>query len=109
MVTRSSLPPDPRVLLTVAVLGLALTAAASAVRAGDVEVGRRKAEPCAVCHGADGNATMSGVPSLAGMPAFHTHWQLIMFRDGRRRDAQMSPFAAHLSDEDMAVLSAYYA
>ncbi|MCI0430064.1 MAG: hypothetical protein L0210_05920 [Rhodospirillales bacterium] len=23
----------------------------------------------------------------------HTHWQLIMFRDGRRRDAQISPFA----------------
>lgn len=43
------------------------------------------------------------------MPAFYTHWQLIMYRDGRRRDVQMSPFAVNLSDADMADLSAYYA
>ena len=40
---------------------------------------------------------------------FFTHWQLIKFRDGRRKDPQMSPFAANLSDADMADLSAYYA
>ena len=50
-----------------------------------------------------------GMPSLAGMPTFYTHWQLIMYRDGRRRDAQMSPFGINLSDADMADLSAYYA
>lgn len=78
-------------------------------RAADPEPGRRKAEPCAGCHGPDGNATTPGMPSLAGMPPFYTHWQLIMFRDGRRRDPQMSPFAEHLSDADMADLAAYYA
>lgn len=49
------------------------------------------------------------MPSLAGMPAFYTHWQLIMFRDGRRRDPQMSPVAAALGDDDMADLAAFYA
>jgi cytochrome c553 len=39
---------------------------------------------------------------------FFSHWQLIKFRDGRRKDAQMSPFALNLSDEDMADLAAYY-
>ena len=38
-----------------------------------------------------------------------THWQLIKFRDGRRQDKLMSPFAAKLSDEDMADLAAFYA
>jgi cytochrome c553 len=43
------------------------------------------------------------------MPPFYTHWQLIMYRDGRRRDPQMSPFAVNLTDADMADLAAYYA
>jgi len=76
---------------------------------GDLEGARKKAEPCAACHGADGNASIPGTPSLAGMPNFYTHWQLIMYRDGRRRDPQMSPFAVNLSDADMADLAAYYA
>src|SRR5207253_9890155 len=47
--------------------------------------------------------------SLAGQPVFFTHWQLIKFRDGRRKDPMMSPVAANLSDADMADLAAYYA
>jgi cytochrome c553 len=77
--------------------------------AADVEAGKRKAEVCAACHGADGNATVPGTPSLAGQPVYFTHWQLIKYRDGRRKDAQMSPFAKNLSDVDMADLAAYYA
>lgn len=61
------------------------------------------------CHGVGGNAVTPGTPSLAGMPNFYTHWQLIMYRDGRRRDAQMSPVAVNLTDADMADLAAYYA
>jgi cytochrome c553 len=77
--------------------------------AADADAGQRKAEACAGCHGADGNATIPGTPSLAAQPAWSTHWALIKFRDGRRTDPQMSPFAAGLSDADMADLSAYYA
>src|SRR5262249_25575704 len=80
-----------------------------AVEGADVDAGRRKAAPCAACHGADGNATIPGTPSLAGQPIFFTHWQLIKFRDGRRKDAQMSPFAQSLTREDMADLAAFYA
>ena len=86
-----------------------VTAAALSLPAADVDAGRRKAAPCAACHGPDGNATIPGTPSLAGQPTLFTHWQLIKFRDGRRKDPQMSPFAATLSDEDMADLAAYYA
>jgi cytochrome c553 len=76
--------------------------------AADVEAGRRKAVVCAACHGPDGNASIPGTPSLAGQPVFFTHWQLIKYRDGRRKDAQMSPFAQQLSDADMADLAAFY-
>ena len=49
------------------------------------------------------------MPSLAGQPTMFTHWQLIKYRDGRRRDKEMSPFAERLTDEDMADLAAFYA
>jgi cytochrome c553 len=83
--------------------------AGAPARAADPEAGRQKSEPCKTCHGADGNATIPGTPSIAGQPTFFTHWQLIKYRDGRRKDPQMSPFAANLSDTDMADLAAYYA
>jgi cytochrome c553 len=82
---------------------------ANAARAGDVEAGRQKSAVCAACHGADGNATVPGVPSIAGQPNFFTHWQLIKYRDGRRKDPQMSAPAESLSDTDMADLAAFYA
>lgn len=97
-------------MLAGASITLALAAAVAApAPAADVEAGRRKAEPCAACHGRDGNATIPGTPSLAGQPVYFIHWQLIKYRDGRRRDPVMAPLAAPLSDADMADLSAYYA
>ncbi|PYN47735.1 MAG: cytochrome C [Candidatus Rokuibacteriota bacterium] len=85
-----------------------MTVAAPA-RAADPEAGRRKSEPCKGCHGADGNASIPGTPSIAGQPVYFTHWQLIKYRDGRRKDPQMSALAANLSDTDMADLAAFYA
>lgn len=88
----------------------ALVAATAPVgTAGDLEAGKRKAAACAGCHGADGNASTPGMPSLAGQPKYFTHWQLIKYRDGRRKDPQMSPAAQHLTDADMADLAAFYA
>lgn len=98
-----------RSLVGVSIVIAALVTIVAPARAADLEAGKRKAEPCAACHGADGNATILGTPSLAGQPVFFTHWQLIKYRDGRRKDAQMSPFAKNLTDADMADLAAYYA
>ena len=91
------------------VAAVALLLAATAAPGADLEAGRRKAQVCAACHGADGNATIPGTPSLAGQPVFFTHWQLIKYRDGRRKDPQMSPLAEKLDDADMADLAAFYA
>ncbi len=87
----------------------ALVLTAAPAFAADVETGRRKSVACAACHGPDGNATIPGTPTLAGQPAYFTHWQLIKYRDGRRKDEPMAPLAANLSDEDMADLAAFYA
>lgn len=82
---------------------------AGAAAAADVETGRRKAVTCIPCHGPGGNATQPGVPSLAAQPAMHTYFQLIQFREKRRIDPQMSPYAARLSDRDMQDMAAYFA
>ena len=49
------------------------------------------------------------MPSIAGQPTMYTHWQLIKFRDGRRKNDQMTQFVVKLTDEDMADLAAFYA
>ena len=86
-----------------------LAAGAAPAAPADLEAGRAKSKPCAACHGPDGNETIPGTPSLAGQPTMFTHWQLIKYRDGRRKDPQMSPFAEKLGDDDMADLAAFYA
>lgn len=95
----------------VGALATALGAAVSTffAAAAEVDAGRRKAESCAPCHGLDGNSTKPDMPSLAGQPLFYLHWQLLLFRDKRRTDPQMSAFAVNLSDRDIAELAAYYA
>jgi cytochrome c553 len=49
------------------------------------------------------------MPSLAGQPPIYTQTQLMRFRDGRRRNDQMTAFVARLTDTDIADLAAFYA
>jgi len=86
-----------------------VAAGAAPAFSGDADAGRAKSKPCAACHGPDGNAKIPGTPSLAGQPTMFTQGQLIKFRDGRRKNDQMTKFVAELPDEDMADLAAFYA
>ena len=63
---------------------------------------------CAACHGSDGNSTNPEVPSIAGQPRQFISTALFMFREGNRKDAQMSPIAANLSNAEMNELAAYF-
>jgi cytochrome c553 len=63
----------------------------------DVEAGKRKAVVCAACHGADGNSTDPTFPVLAQQTARYTYLELKDFKEGRRKDAVMSPMAEPLS------------
>ena len=97
-------------------IGAALGVAVAAVAAGmtpalaaDAEAGRRKAEPCFACHGPDGNPPNPASPSLAGQAPLYIYYQLLQFREQRRVNEQMSPFAAKLTDADMKDIAAHFA
>ena len=92
-------------------LGVAALAAAGtgAAVAADAEAGRRKAEVCFACHGPDGNPPNPESPSLAAQAPLYIYYQLLQFREQRRVNEQMSPFAAKLSDGDMKDIAAYFA
>jgi cytochrome c553 len=88
-------------------LAVAFFLCADAV-AADAEAGKAKAQVCVACHGPGGNSTNPAVPALAGQPAQMIATQLYQFREGNRKDPQMSPMAANLSNTDMNDLAAYF-
>jgi len=92
--------------LVAGVLGLACTA--SAFAAG-TDAQRQQAAPCEACHGTEGRSTLPDTPSLAGQPKQFVTTQLVMFREGNRKNAVMSPMAAPLSNAEINELGSYFA
>ena len=78
-------------------------------QATDAAAGRAKAEPCVVCHGADGMATVPSVPNLAGQSEPYLVDQLRQFKSGRRPSEVMAVIARPLSDGDIDDLAAWFA
>ena len=95
-----------RVILR-AVITTALALVATLAHAG-MEEGRQKAEVCAACHGADGNSTIPTIPSLAGQPKQFIVSALFMFREGRRKNDQMTPFVEQLKNADLNDLALFF-
>ena len=101
-------------ILAFAVAAATMLAASAAHAQGDYEAGKQKAQACAACHGADGNAPKGvapegqAYPDLAGQTARYTYLQLKDFKEGRRKNPLMSPMAATLSKEDMYDLAEYF-
>jgi len=108
-VTRTRFAPRRvAALLIAAAASLPLLACARAAVAADAEAQRQKAQTCIACHGPQGNSTNPAIPSLAGQPKQFITTQLVMFREGRRKDAQMSPLAANLSNADIDDFGTYF-
>ena len=63
---------------------------------------------CAACHGPEGNSVIPANPSIAAQPEQSISIQLFQFREGNRKDAQMTPMAANLSNKEMNELAAYF-
>ena len=63
---------------------------------------------CAACHGPEGNSVIPANPSLAAQPGQFISIQLFQFREGNRKDPQMTPMAANLSNAEMNELAAYF-
>ena len=86
-----------------------MTGVSASVVAGDPAAGQVKAQACVACHGADGNSTNSGFPSLAGQVPGYIAGQLAAFKSGKRANAIMMGLAQPLSAEDMDDIDAWYA
>ena len=95
-----------RLVLT-GILGFLLVCAGA--QAQDVAAGKKKAEACAACHGADGNSPAGAFPSLAGQSARYIYLQLRDYKEGRRKNPMMSAVAGVLEKQDMHDLAAYFA
>jgi cytochrome c553 len=95
--------------LALAALAAASVVISSAPALADPVAGKKKAEVCAACHGPDGNSTNPQYPILAGQTFRYVYLQLRDFKEGRRKDPQMSPMAVNLTREDMIDISEYYA
>lgn len=95
-----------RVILR-ALVTTALALVAPLAHAG-MDEGRQKAQVCGACHGADGNSTIPTIPSLAGQPKQFIVSALFMFREGRRKNDQMTPFVEKLKNADLNDLALFF-
>ncbi|RME35819.1 MAG: cytochrome c4 [Gammaproteobacteria bacterium] len=93
---------------TTGLLALLTLAWATSLQAADPQAGKARSALCAACHGADGNSVNPVWPKLAGQHPRYLEKQLRDFRSGKRKNSNMSPMAAPLSDEDIANLAAWF-
>jgi cytochrome c553 len=94
------------VALAIAVAVAGLPAAA---QGGNRVAGRRKARPCAVCHGPIGISQTPDAPHLAGQPEIYFVDQMKAYRSGKRIHPEMNVVAKPLTDVDINDMAAWYA
>ena len=68
----------------------------------------QNANLCAACHGADGNSSTYGVPSIAGRPKLFIENQMILFREELRPSDQMLPVVKGLKDPEIIKLAEHF-
>ena len=76
---------------------------------GNAAAGKKLAEDCAGCHGADGNSPNDTWPSLAGQNAAYLARILGAYKSGDQKNEIMSPLTQDLSPADVQNLAAYFA
>jgi cytochrome c553 len=86
-----------------------LAAACACALAADPPPGRAKAQMCTTCHGPLGISVTPDAPHLAGQPRIYLAEQLKAFRSGKRQHEVMNVIAKPLSDDDIGLLSEWYA
>lgn len=75
---------------------------------GHAQTVAQRAAACAACHGADGNATMPNMPSLAAQPPVFLETQLVMIREGLREVPEMKGMLDGVSDQDITALAKHF-
>jgi cytochrome c553 len=77
-------------------------------KAAAIAAGRKAAEFCANCHGADGNSKSADVPNLAGQNRVYLLAQLQKFATGERRNAFMEGLIKLLPPADLPLIATYF-
>lgn len=66
------------------------------------------ARACEGCHGPGGRSANPQVPSLAAQPRQFIATQLLMYREGNRKNPVMSPLTSQLTNADINQLAAFF-
>lgn len=74
-----------------------------------VAEGKAASTACAACHGADGNSTTPGTPSLAGQHRGYLIASMQAYKEGSRKDPIMGAQMAGLDLVAMQNIASYYA
>lgn len=75
-----------------------------------VENGRKRSASCVDCHGKDGNSTISGIPTLAGLQADYIETALNDYFKGKRAETKiiMQYFKHSVNKKDIHDLAAFF-
>ena len=76
---------------------------------GNADLGRILSEPCASCHGEDGNTGGVDMPSLAGQDARYFTKAMQAYKSGKRQHQPMFDAVESLDESQVIDLAAYYA
>lgn len=96
-------------LTSLVTLAAALAVSSFAQAAGNIEAGKKLAEPCAACHGADGNSTDPQYPRLTGQYRDYLQESMLQYKTGKRKNAIMAGFMQPLTEQNIADLASYFA
>lgn len=99
-------PAGAALATQVAAAALLLVLGAGPAPAADPEPA--KSQACTACHGPGGRSQDPNIPSLAGQPRQFIETQLVMYREGNRKNPAMSPFAAGLTNAELRELAGYF-
>jgi len=71
--------------------------------------GLAASQACWGCHGKQGDSVVEGIPNLSGMSPNYVKDAIIAYRDGTRNHELMKSFVAALSNEQIDLISQYFA
>ncbi len=80
-----------------------------AFAAADDRLAQRLAASCASCHGTAGVAVSNSLPALAGQPKKNIISSMQAFKSGARPATVMQQLAKGYTDEQIALIAAYFA
>ena len=74
----------------------------------DISAGKKLSKPCLGCHGINGNSTLPGIPSLAGLQPQYLEAAISAYFSGQRQAPIMKNFRHTTDKKEIYHLAAYF-